>query len=160
MPGPIANPTKDKRDREYGWTTIPNEPSKIPAPALVGAGFDDRARETWAAWWATPMAIMWGRDFDADTLERLLHLRARQWAEPILNANGDIVNKPAAAELSEIRQLEDRFGLSPSARRKLYWRVEGVDIPDDKSTAPAEPNPSVSPKAGGEDDPRALRVVS
>lgn len=37
-------------------------------------------------------------------------------------------------ELAEIRQLEDRFGLSPLARRRLQWEVdqasEGRGLPD------------------------------
>lgn len=31
---------------------------------------------------------------------------------------------PPLTVLSEIRQLEDRFGLSPLARRRLQWEIE------------------------------------
>lgn len=51
-----------------------------------------------------------------------------------------------ATVLAEIRQLEDRFGLSPLARRRLQWEVERPGA----NTAPA----------GLGDDGRWLRVVS
>jgi hypothetical protein len=93
------------------------------------------------------MALMWS-EWDAPQLERLLVLTAGSW----LGATG--------AMLSEIRQLEDRFGLSPQARRKLYWRIEGVDLP---STEAADlggqgEEEQALPAAGGKADPR-LRLV-
>ena len=35
-----------------------------------------------------------------------------------------------AVELSEIRALEDRFGLSPMARRRLQWEVDHAPAQD------------------------------
>ncbi|MGL5934523.1 MAG: hypothetical protein ACRCZI_02755 [Cetobacterium sp.] len=93
------------------------------------------------------MATMWG-EFDAPTLERLLVLTARAWK-----------GAATAAELSEVRQMEDRFGLSPQARRKLYWQVAGVDVVAAGVETPGPaPVPAVVPSAGGAGDPR-LRVV-
>jgi len=46
--------------------------------------------------------------------------------------------------LGEIRALEDRFGLSPLARRRLQWELGQAD-PDQA--------------AGGEEEARWLRVV-
>jgi len=51
--------------------------------------------------------------------------------------------------LSEIRHLEDRFGLSPMARRRLQWEVE---------QAPNEDVSSSSSREGG--DGRWLKAVS
>jgi hypothetical protein len=51
----------------------------------------------------------------------------------------------SAVVLSEIRQLEDRFGLNPLARRRLQWELEQAGEPE------AEPV---------EQDERWLRVVS
>ncbi len=50
-----------------------------------------------------------------------------------------------AMVLSEIRQLEDRFGLSPMARRRLQWEIE---------LAGTEPKPVA------EQEGRWLRAVS
>jgi hypothetical protein len=52
----------------------------------------------------------------------------------------------SAVVLSEIRQLEDRFGLNPLARRRLQWEL-------DQAGEPAEAEPA------GQDE-RWLRVVS
>jgi hypothetical protein len=153
MPGPTPGPHSEQRTVDAGWVTLPAAGRGGPAPtvSLAGAGLpaavQRRARELWAIWWGSPMALMWS-DFDVPQLERLLVLTARSW-------DGE-----SAAGLSEVRQLEDRFGLSPVARRKLYWRIEGVDLP---STVAADlggvqGQRSVLPTAGGEADPR-LRVV-
>jgi hypothetical protein len=48
--------------------------------------------------------------------------------------------------LAEIRQLEDRFGLSPLARRRLQWELE--------QAAAAEDGPAVNQEG------RWLRAVS
>jgi hypothetical protein len=92
------------------------------------------------------MATMWA-PFDADALERLLDLYEAHWAD----ADRGV--------LAEIRQAEDRFGLTPSARRRLYWQVEGVDIPARTPDRLGHDHPSRGlPAAGGDGDPR-LRVV-
>lgn len=96
------------------------------------------------------MACMWA-PADVDQLERLLLLRMR------------VESGGTAAELSECRQMEDRFGLSPSARRKLYWRIDGVDVPSTDAEDLVDDKPKIDeglPAAGGEHDPRrGLSVV-
>lgn len=153
MPGPPPGPQAEQRSVDAGWITLPAAGRSGPAPVLsladrgLSRGLQTKARALWRVWWSSPMALMWS-EFDAPQLERLLVLTAESWAHS------------TAAGLAEIRQLEDRFGLSPQARRKLYWRIEGVDLP---STAAAdlgggqEKKPAL-PSAGGKADPR-LRVV-
>lgn len=148
--GPVPQPGRDNRERHYRFTKIPAVPNLVPAPALR-LGHTDKGLELWADWWATPMSTMWG-PFDADALERLLLMYEQSWAQ-------DPDLKPAAGE---IRQLEDRFGLTPSARARLGWQVEGVDIPatePDRLGHPEEDGGRAVPAAGGKSDPR-LRVVS
>ena len=144
--GRVPNPALDQRSREYGWTTIPSAPHGRPVPKPVGK-HTARATAQWRRWWEGPLAVMWG-EVDRDVLERLLTLYEAYWTDPDTRL------------LGEIRNLEDRFGLTPAARRRLYWRIEGIDIP---ATAPAqlgnEGAGSVLPAAGGKGDPR-LRVVS
>lgn len=144
--GPVPNPAAEQRERKAGWTTLPNTPTTSPPPPLVGV-HGERASDLWARWWATPMATMWAV-WDADALERLLDLYEVHWA-------GD------GANLAEMRQIEDRYGLTPAARRRLMWQVEGVDTPaktPDRlghDTTPAE----ARPRAGRADDPR-LQVLA
>ncbi len=54
--------------------------------------------------------------------------------------------EPSALLLAEIRQLEDRFGLSPLARRRLQWEIERETSSD-------------RPRSAGKEDARWLRAV-
>lgn len=154
MSGPAPGPQAEQRSVDAGWITLPAAGRDGPAPelSLAGRGLEAKvqrkARVLWRRWWASPMALMWS-EFDAPQLERLLVLTAESWAGA------------SSAMLAEIRQMEDRFGLSPQARRKLYWRIEGVDLPS-KSAADlggVDEGRPVLPSAGGKADPR-LRVVN
>jgi len=156
------NPAKDKRDREHGWTTLANEPSGLSVPPLIGDGFDERAHGLWRQWWAGPLGCMFHPEVDADAMERLLRLKQNVWEPLEFDVDGKPTNKVTAAELSEIRQLEDRFGLSPAGRRRLFWRIQGVDTPRPLHLGQPEEGdvgPKSAPKAGGDDDPRRLRSV-
>ena len=83
------------------------------APVLPGAsGLLKSTRDYWQTIWASPMAMAW-LDADVPALVRLAMLME-------LVSQGDA----SAAELGEIRQLEDRFGLSPLARRRLQWEID------------------------------------
>lgn len=68
-------------------------------------------RSWWSTMWSSPMAAAW-LDADVPGLVRLASL-----VEVVHTG------KASAGVLAEIRQLEDRFGLSPLARRRLQWEV-------------------------------------
>ena len=87
----------------------------------------------WKSLWSTPEASQW-RDVDRVPLTRLVELAA---------AGSD-----DARVLAELRQLEDRFGLSPHARKVLGW-----ELVEEK---PAAVGPVSSP--GGREG--ALRVIA
>lgn len=76
-------------------------------------------------------------DADVTALVRLTRLVQLSYAE---NLRGDV--------LAEIRQLEDRFGLSPLSRRRLMFEI-------DRATTGVTSNTADPP----EDDERWLRVV-
>lgn len=85
---------------------------------------------------------------------------ATTWIEadvPALRRLGELVERVARGEVSamilaEIRQLEDRFGLSPLARRRLEWELEhGREAEHDAAAAKAE--------AADKGDGRWLRAV-
>jgi len=149
MATPTPNPNSEKRSKESaGWITLPNEGPTEDPPELIG-DHGPEGEELWAFWWSSPMALMWSRH-DCRTLERLLVLSLRF---------GDD-SGATAAELSEVRQLEDRFGLNPKSRRQLYWRIAGVDAPSMEASDLHRPATGVDlPAAGGDDDPRRLRAV-
>ncbi len=85
--------------------------------------------------WASPMAHAW-LDADVPGLVRLAGLMERSRAG---------VDTPLTV-LTEIRALEDRYGLSPMARRRLQWEVE-------------QAGGSVSPAPEKEDASRWLRAI-
>jgi hypothetical protein len=104
------------------------------APRLPSPGVLPETVEWWETVWASPMAAVW-LEADVPALARLAGLVDRLH-------RGD----SSSRLLSEIRALEDRFGLSPLARRRLQWEIE---------QAHSEPNP-----AGEDQERRWLRAVS
>ena len=135
-------PGKDKRERKYGWTTLPREGREGPPPPL-DIEYSERAVRLWETWWATPMALMWA-DHDRFPLERLLMLYQRAW-------DGEITS----SILSEVRQLEDKFGMTPASRRRLFWQIEGLETDSKEVEVPSRG----VPVSGGDVDPRKLRSV-
>ena len=92
-------------------------------------------RGWWKTIWASPMAVVW---LEADVpglvrLAELIDLGHREGATPL-------------TAMSEIRALEDRYGLSPLARRRLQWEVEQASGTQEQMSK--------------EDESRWLRAVS
>jgi hypothetical protein len=110
------------------------KPTKTKAPTLPDATrYSKSTRDWWTTVWRSPMATAW-LEADVPALVRLATLNE-------LLEQGEAT----AMVLAEIRQLEDRFGLSPLARRRLQWEVEH---------AGGEPKPVAAQKG------RWLRAVS
>ena len=65
----------------------------------------------WMDLWRTPQAAMWAES----GFERVV---ARYVMVTVLSEE-----EPTAAMLSEVRQLEDRLGLSPMALKRLQWVI-------------------------------------
>jgi hypothetical protein len=74
----------------------------------------------WDRIWKSPISAIW-IDVDVLALER--------WADLL-----DLVHTGRDKQFThqEIRMLEDRFGLSPLARRRLQWEIDAVE----KTVAP------------------------
>jgi hypothetical protein len=75
--------------------------------------------------WAKPQAVVW---------EHLHHERVvGRYARLVLDAEE---KGASAALLSEVRQMEDRLGLSPMAMLRLRWRIadEPARARDDDDT--------------------------
>lgn len=95
------------------WRALPVEGRKGRAPGLPTKrpGWLKSTRAWWQAIWASPMATAW-LPSDVPTLVRLARI-----------VEADNRGEASASLLAEARQLEDRFGLSPMARRRLQWEV-------------------------------------
>lgn len=95
--------------------------------------------EAWGQVWTTPQAVAW---------ERL------GWVRPVARyvrclVQAEQVGAPAAL-LGEVRQMEDRLGLSPMALLRLRWSVVADELADG-TTSGAKAGPSSRTR---------LRVVS
>jgi hypothetical protein len=125
--GRYPNPDGERRnraERAFDWTTLPLEGRPGPAPALPALrAWDDQTLLWWAALWATPQAVMW------DNTGRTLHTLALLHHQLMLDKDLPGVASKAASIAAEMRQHEDRHGLTPKAMLQLRWRV---------STTPAD----------------------
>jgi hypothetical protein len=118
MPGP---PRKDPATRRR--RNAPPETTKLPAlgrkgrpPAWPLSKMRVGESAVWRSLWATPQAVAWQRLGWTRVVAR--YCRCIVLAE----------NDPGLVSLlAEVRQLEDRLGLSPMAMRRLQWEVDGAD---------------------------------
>jgi hypothetical protein len=110
-------------------TRLPAEGRKGDPPPwpLSGAGCD---LEIWAELWSTPQAAAW------ETLgPGMVRVVARY---VVLLAEAEVGEPKVAAE---VRQVEDRLGLSPLAMLRLRWEVapdEVAEQRDQRTTAKAQ----------------------
>lgn len=117
MPGtgtPKPPGQRRRRNAEQAqWRALPFEGRRGRPPALPRKrpAWLKLTRDWWGAIWASPMATAW-LPSDVPTLYRLARIM-----------EADNRGEATASLLAEARQLEDRFGLSPMARRRLQWEV-------------------------------------
>jgi hypothetical protein len=108
---------------------------EIPDPARP---LSESAMEWWNAMWTSPVATKWHPVIDVPALTRL------GWLYDVMNATAEMEVELPSTAMAEVRQLEDRFGLTPQARMKLRWEI----VDDDGAGSGAK-----KPK------PRQLRAV-
>ena len=97
-------------------------------------GMLKKTRDQWAAFWGSDVAAVCSPPTDLPALERLFSLyderercaRAIRKSPLVTGSQGQPVLNPLSRQVGavdpEIRQLEDRFGLTPMARLKLGVR--------------------------------------
>lgn len=141
MPGPPPKPDHERRRNTppaLGWTDYPNTPRTDPPPPLPddGRAWPDATRTAWAALWSLPVARAW----DASGFTLRCWLEVRRLID---------TGRGSAALYGELRQIEDRHGVTPKAA--LACRIRLVD--------PADAAPDTSPaRRARRRDPR-LRLL-
>ena len=111
MPGPAPKPADQRRRRNAAPGSV-----VLPAEGRVGdpPRWPLRVGEPscWASLWMLPQAVAWER----------LHMErvVARYASVLSAAEAE---DPSAAILGEVRQLEDRLGLSPMAMLRLRWEI-------------------------------------
>ena len=130
------NPTLDSGSAQR----LPVSGRKGPAPKWPLTGKPSAAEAAaWKQAWAIPQAVAW---------ERL------GWVRPVARyvrclVAAEVRGAPASL-LGEVRQMEDRLGLSPMALLRLRWSIVADELAD---------GATVAAKAGPSSRGR-LRVVS
>lgn len=117
--GPPPNPNRRRRNATPNTIKLPAEGRKGRAPKWPLVLESEAEHVLWLDLWKTPQAVMW---------ERLGWTRivARYARCVVLAEDPDFGDKKATATaslLSEVRQLEDRLGLTPKAMQLLHWEV-------------------------------------
>lgn len=153
MPGPAPKPAGQRRRRNKApvAATLTSSSKRGRAPNLPGsAKMLASTRDWWKTVWASPMAAHW-IEADRPAVVRLAHLQdlvareLRGWTDR--DDVGHLVEDDQVPELvrvklggamvsvtllAEMRQIEDRLGLTPMARKRLQWELE-----DETAAAPA-----------------------
>lgn len=128
MPGPAADPysRKSRSGANGAWVELPPNgyEGEIPAWPLDRAP-SQYERDLWLTMWRSPQASMWvGRNMER-VVARYVH------------ASALVEEEPTAAMMGELRQIEDRLGLSPMALKRLQWIInepqQGVKLAEVKS---------------------------
>lgn len=156
MPGPAPKPASQRRRRNKAPVAakLTAAPRRRTAPKLPGG--DNLLAETRAWWrmvWKSPMAAHW-IEADRPAVVRLAHLQDLVGREILgwtdRGRVGDLRPDPdrddivrvelagamvSVALLAEMRQIEDRLGLTPMARKRLQWEIEEPEAP---AAAPAD----------------------
>lgn len=119
MPGPPPkHPTqRRRRNNKPDLLALPAEGRKGRAPKwpLTTPSKDEAA--VWSEAWRTPQAAAWERLGWKRTVARYVRFLV-QSEQP----------DATAKMLSEVRQLEDRLGLTPMSMLRLRWEVKADEV--------------------------------
>lgn len=123
MPGPPPSKNPRRRNARPDWRKLPSSGRQAQPPSWPIGRPTKSVTEVWAELWATPQAAAW---------EELGWIRVvARYAKLLVAAEKA---DASAALLAEVRQLEDRLGLSPMAMKRLMWEI----VPDESVEVPAE----------------------
>lgn len=145
MPGPPRKHPDKRRRRNAApeLTVLPAEGRKGKAPAWPLGRMVAGELAAWREAWATPQAAQWERLGGGHRRVVARYVRCQVAAEE--------VDAPASLR-AEVRQLEDRLGLSPMSMRRLQWTI----APDEVGQARADRDAAGDAPATS---PRRLRAV-
>lgn len=143
MPPPPKPPGTRRRrsSTQTSWRTLDAgaRPGRVPALPVRRPAWQPATRAWWRRVWRSPMAATY-LEADLGALYRLAELVER-------------FGRGELAVAGELRQLEDRFGLTPKARQLLQWQVL-PEAPPAKGSSASAGAPAAAPS-----NVRRLRAV-
>ena len=120
-PTPKPSSQRRRRNKDAQPSTLPAAGFSGPIPKLPSKSpaWLKLTKDWWTTIWRSPMATRW-EDADVPSLVRLARL-----VDTVNRSDGQKswMGSQQANLLSEIRQLEDRYGLSPKSRASLRWEI-------------------------------------
>ena len=152
MPGPLPDPGAARRNAPtIPTTTLPASGFKGPCPEPPEYPTLGEAGRTWWNWaWRTPQAAGWGPGMESMIARRAsLEDDLRVIAEPEPLDLIEVLNAKSAAEvrkvigqlagvvtgrlgvMREMRELDDRLGMTPKGLAALRWTI----VDDDENPA-------------------------
>lgn len=117
MPGPAPKRNARRRNVRPDWRTLPAGGYTGRVPEWPISGMDDPPFKLWSELWRTPQADVWAELGWTRAVARYATLLVEQEQ-----------GKANVALLSEIRQMEDRLGLSPMAMKRLQWETGPAEV--------------------------------
>lgn len=127
MPGPAPDPNARRRNARPQWKKLPATGRQGDPPEYPLGAMTKKLEGLWAELWASPQAVAWAEYGWTRVVAR--------YAKLVLAAERP---NAKAALLGEVRQLEDRLGLSPMAMKRLQWEL--TDAPAETETPSDVPN--------------------
>ena len=132
MPGPAPSPNARRRNAQPNLTRLPaNGYTGLipdwPLPRPLKA-----EKDAWDSLWRLPQAVAWARMQVARTVAR--YVRALIVAES---------RESTAFQLSEVRQLEDRLGLTPMSMLRLRWEIAPDELAEARETSDERARPKL-----------------
>ena len=132
MPGPAPSPNARRRNAQPNLTRLPANGytgaiPEWPLPRPLKA-----EKEAWDSLWRLPQAVAWARMQVARTVAR--YVRALIVAES---------RESTAFQLSEVRQLEDRLGLTPMSMLRLRWEIAPDELAEARETSDERARPNL-----------------
>lgn len=115
MPGPPPNPNARRRNVRPDATLLPPDGYDGDVPDWPLSGRKKPAElSLWTTLWRTPQAAAWAVMGEGTTRTIARYCRLSLIAED--------PNAPATIH-GEVRQLEDRLGMTPMSMRRLMWDI-------------------------------------
>lgn len=124
MPGPAPSTNPRRRNATPNTTKLPakgraGDPPRYPLPRPSAAVI-----ALWAELWATPQSVAW---------EQLGWVRiVARYAKALLEAEK---SKAPIGLMAEVRQLEDRLGLTPMSMLRLRWEISTDELAERRESA-------------------------
>lgn len=103
----------------------PGKPPKWPLPDV-----SDEEIGLWTQLWKLPQAVAWERIGS----ERVVARYCRLLAIAEMRESAGAAIRGVAGLLGEVRQLEDRLGLSPMAMLRLRWQISTDEVAEKRQT--------------------------